>query len=235
MSLLTLIQTTAQLCKLTVPTVVETSTDTNILLLLALANESGKALAKRYDWQELTYFTNTILAGGSIDIGSITTCFGSQFDRVVNQTFWDISTRLPIDGPTTMQQWQQYQASNVVGPPYQFIVFSNRLKVGPTALASGDALTAYCISKYWCQSAGGTGQTSFAADSDIVNIPEDLFSLDIRWRFKSANGLSYGEDLQTAEQQIETYIGQNTPSKVLFLGGRNIFYNTNIPEGFWPG
>lgn len=235
MSLLTLMQDTVNSIGLPSPTVVMTSADQNIVTLLALANTSGRALMKRYEWQELMTFSGTIMTAGSIDIGSITTIFGSSFDRVVNQTFWDTSSRLPIDGPPTIQQWQQYQASNVVGPPYQFIVIGGRLKVGPTAIASGHVLTAYMISRNWCQSSGGTGQFSFAADTDTTVIPEELFKLDLIWRWKQKNGLSYAEDLQTAETSIETYIGQNTPARILFLGGRNILYPANIPEGYWPG
>lgn len=234
MSLLTLMQNVSNQLSLPEPTVVTTSTDQNIVTLLALANTAGKALMKRYEWQELMSFSGTITSTGSIDIGSIATIFGGGFDRIVNQTFWDTSSRLPIEGPPTIQQWQQYQASNVVGPPYQFIIYGNRLRIGPTALAADHVLTCYFISQYWCTSSTGTGQTAFAADTDLCVIPEELFALDLIWRWRQRKGLSYSEDMQTAEQQIETYIGQNTPSRILFLGGRNILYPANIPEGYWP-
>lgn len=235
MSLLTLMQDTASSMGITPPSQVVSSTDNNIVTLLALANTSGAALMKRYEWQELMTFSGTILTAGSIDIGDIATIFGTGFDRIVNQTFWDTSSRLPIDGPPTIQQWQQYQASNVVGPPYQFIIIGGRIKVGPTAIATNHVLTCYYITKNWCQSAGGTGQSAFAADTDTTVIPQELFKLDLIWRWKQKNGLSYAEDMQTAEMSIETYIGQNVPARVLFLGGRNILYPANIPEGYWPG
>ncbi len=235
MSLLTLMQDVTSAIGLPVPTVVTTSSDANVVTLLALANTAGTALMKRYEWQELTSFSGTIQATGSIDIGSITTIFGSGFDRIVNQTFWDNSMRQPIDGPVTIQQFQQGLANNVTGPPYYFFIYGGRFKIGPTAIAATDYCTCFTISKNWCASSGGTGQSAFAADTDVTVIPQELFKLDLIWRWKQKNGLSYAEDLQTAEQSIETYIGQNTPARVLFLGGRNIYYNTNIPEGYWPG
>ena len=71
MSLLTLIQGAASLCKVTVPTVVTTSTDKNVILLLALANEAGPQLMKRYEWQELTNFSGTIATGGTLAVGTV--------------------------------------------------------------------------------------------------------------------------------------------------------------------
>ena len=235
MSLLTLIQDTANSVGITAPTVVTTSTDTNIINLLALAQTSGKAMAKDYDWQELTSYSGTIAATGTVLIGGITTIFGGAFDRIVNQTLWDTTTRLPVDGPLTIQQWQQFKASNVVGPPYQFVIYGGNLYIGPTALASGDVLTCYYISKYWCQSSAAVGQTAWAADDDTAVIPEELLKLDLIWRWKQKNGLAYAEDMETAQAEFEKYTAQNTPARVLFIGGRNILYPANIPEGYWPG
>ncbi len=143
--------------------------------------------------------------------------------------------RQPIDGPVTIQQFQANQSNNVVGPPYYFFIYGSRFKIGPTAIAATDYCTCFFISKYWCQSGLGAGQSAFAADDDETVIPQELFKLDLIWRWKQKNGLSYAEDLQTAEEQIQTYIGQNVPARVLFLGGRNVYYPANIPEGFWPG
>ncbi len=235
MSLLTLIQNTASSVGITAPSVVITSTDANVVTLLALANTSGKDLAKAYAWQEMTQYSGTILATGTLLIGTITSIFGASFDRIVNQTLWDTSTRLPIDGPINIQQWQQYQASNVVGPPYQFIIYNNQFRIGPTALAANDVITCYFMTKNWCQSAALVGQAAWAADDDTAIIPEELLKLDLIWRWKAKNGLAYAEDMETAQRQFETYTAQNTPARILFLGGRNILYPANIPEGYWPG
>ncbi len=235
MSLLTLIQDTANAVGITSPATVIGNADANILTLLALAQSSGKEMAKAYEWQELTTFSGNIVSTGTIDQGTVLSNFGASFDRIVNQTFWDTSSRLPIDGPTTIQQWQQYQASNVVGPPYQFIITGGHLYIGPTAIAAGHNLTAYFMSKYWCQSAALAGQVSWLADTDTAIIPEELLKLDLIWRFKQKNGLAYAEDMETAQREFDVYTAQNTPARVLFLGGRNILYPANIPEGYWPG
>lgn len=235
MSLLTIIQDVANSVGITSPSVVVTATDTNILTLLSLANRSGKEMAKAYEWQELRTYSGTITTTGTIAQGTIQAQFGAGFDRISNQTLWDTSSRLPIDGPVTIQQWQQYLASNVVGPPYQFIFTGNQFLIGPTAIAAGHVLTCFFQSKYWCQSAAGAGQVAWTADTDTGVIPEELLTLDLIWRWKQKNGLAYAEDMETAQRQFDTYTAQNTPARVLFLGGRNILYPANIPEGYWPG
>ncbi len=54
MSLLSLTQSVCRLLSIPVPTVVATSTDTQIQLLFELANEEGQELARSYDWVILT-------------------------------------------------------------------------------------------------------------------------------------------------------------------------------------
>lgn len=236
MSLLTLIQTVYQEVGIgqTQPNAVITSTDANVLQLLALANTTGESLMKRYQWQELiTYASFT--TSGALNVGTITSCFGSDYDRMVNQTFWDTNTRLPIDGPVTIQQYQNDQAGMVAGPPYYFLFIGSQVFLGPTAIATGHVCTAYYMSQNWCESSTGTGQSSFQNDSDVTVIPQRLFKLDLIWRWKMAKGLSYAEDLKTAEQQIEQAIGGNAAARILYLGGSNRVYPTNIPEGNWPG
>jgi hypothetical protein len=233
MSLLTLIQTTCDSIGLTRPSVVITSADQNVRTLLALANTSGEELMKRYEWQELTKevtFTST----GTISQGSLAS-IASDMDRFVNDTFWNRGLREKIQGPVTQQQWQQDLSFNVVGPPYKFIVNDGTLYVGPTPLAAGQTLAFNYITQNWCQSSVGTGQAVWTADTDTTKIPERIHRLDLIWRFKSAKGLSYAEDLETAERSIEKHFGTNTARRILFVGGSDVrFFAENIPNGDWP-
>lgn len=234
MSLLTLIQQVSQSLGVPAPTAVVTSADTRVLELLVMANTTGDELTRRYFWQELTaeaQFTAT----GSIDLGHITGSIATDFGYFIDQTFWDRDLREPIIGPITAQEWQSDMSYAVVGPPYKFIVQGGRLKAGPTPLPVSDDLVFNYISKNWCESATGTGQSAFAADTDITRIPQELFKLELLWRWKQAKGLAYAEDLETAEEQIERYTGQNAGRRVLFIGGTGIYYLAeNVPLGDWP-
>lgn len=234
MSLLTLIQEVSQNLGVPAPAAVISSTDTRVLELLVMANSIGNEFARRYGWQETTKeasFSST----GSIFQGYLTGSIATDFGYFIDQTFWDRSATLPIVGPVPPQEWQADRSGAIVGPPYKFIIQGDMLKVGPTAIASGHTMVFNYISKNWCQSAAGAGQSAFAADTDTTIIPQEPFKLSLLWRWKQAKGLAYAEDMETAEEQIERYTGQNAGRRILFIGGAGNYYlPDNIPLGDWP-
>lgn len=233
MSLLTIVQDSCYVIGITAPTAVVTSSDATILELLAMANRVGNELSRRYEWQELTKQASWS-ATGSIDQGYLTS-IDTSFGRFIDQTMWDRTLRQNIIGPVTAQEWQSDLSWAVVSPPYKFIVQSGKLQVGPTAITAAHTMVFNFISKYWCQSSVGAGQSAFAADTDTAIIPEELFTLSLIWRWKQAKGLAYAEDMESAEEQIERYMGQSGGRRVLFVGGSGIYYlGENVPAGDWP-
>jgi hypothetical protein len=234
MALLDLIQDVSKTMGMPSPTVVMTSADTRVLELLIMADTTGKALTRRYEWQELVK-TSTFTTTGTIDQGFLTGSIATDFGYFINQTFWNRTLTEPILGPVTPQRWQADLSGLMTSPPYEFVVQADKLFIGPTALDSGDTCVFNYSSKNWCESAAGVGQDNFAADTDVTLIPQELFKLDLIWRWRQSKGLAYAEDLETAEDQIESYIGQNTGRRVLFIGGGAIYYTDgNIPGGNWP-
>ena len=234
MSLLTIVQEVSQVMGMPSPTAVVSSQDTRVLELFVLANRIGEELPRRYDWQELTYEARFV-ATGSIDLGHLAGSIATDFGWFVDQTFWDDSLRQPIIGPVTPQEWRSDRSFAVVGPPYKFIVQAGRLKGGPTALPVGDNLVFNYITKNWAQDASGTPKSSLTADTDTTLIPEELFKLSMIWRWKQSKGLAYAEDMETAEEQIDRYMGQSGGRRVLFIGGQGIYYlGENVPLGDWP-
>ena len=225
MALLDLIQDVSQTMGMTKPTAVMSSADTDT---------TGQELTRRYGWQELVQEAS-FTATGTIDQGYLSGSIATDFGYFVDQTFWDRSLRQPILGPVSRQEWQSDMSWAVVSPPYKFVLQGDKLLVGPTALPAGDTLVFNYLSKNWCESAGGTGQSSFAADTDVCIIPQELFKLSLIWRWKQSKGLAYAEDLESAEEQIDRFTGQDSGRRVLFIGGSGVYYLAeNIPAGDWP-
>lgn len=236
MSLLTLIQKASKAIGLASPTLVTSSQDARVLELLVLANDVGDDLMTRYEWQELTR-TASFASTGTVAQGTIgTSTIAIGFNRFIDSTFWDSSARLQIASGVELQEWRADIAGQISAPPYKSVIINNVLYVGATtAPAAGNVLTFDYITKYWCQSPAGVAQSEFAADDDTVLIPERLFFLSLIWRWKQSKSLAYSEDLETAEQAIERYIGQNVGRRVLYIGGAPIHYfPANIPAGDWP-
>lgn len=234
MSLLTIVQNVSKRLGVPAPSAVVTSSDTRVLELWTMANDIGTELERRYQWQELTREAN-FTSTGSIDMGSLTGSIATEFSYFIDQTFWDRDLKQPIIGPVTMQEWQSDLSFAVVGPPYKHIVINDRLLVGPTAITAGHTMVFNSLTENWAQDASGTGKASFTADDDTARIPENLIELSLVWRWKQSKGLAYAEDMETAEQQIGRYTGQDAGRRVLFIGGQGIYYLAeNVPLGDWP-
>lgn len=228
MSLLTIIQRVSKRVGLTAPVAAMSSTDENVVRMIEVANEEGEELFARHDWQNLVReATHTTLATESQ--GLITTIAGSDFSHVRNETFWN-RTKNRKWYPLEDVKWQELKASGITGPVEYFRLRGNYLLALPTPTA-GDTLAFEWVTKNWCESSIGTGQSVWAADADVSRMPEDLMIQGLVWRWKKSQGLEYAEDFRQYEIRVGTAIVRDgTPGKINMGGGSSA---SNIPEGSW--
>lgn len=200
MSLLSIAQKVAPRLGLRRPPAIIGSTDQTAQMLLELANEEGDELSRFHDWQSLVMErTFTTLA----QVEQTNALIAADYDRLPhNVEIWNRSLNARYAGPTPQRIWQQLQQGVSAGIAGWWRVIGNQLMIYP-APAADQALTFEYLSKNWCQSATGTPQSEFLADSDIARVPERLMILGIRWRWKAARGFAYGEDMETYEREKE--------------------------------
>lgn len=229
MSLLTLIQDVCPRIGLTEPNAAMSSTDDNIIRLVGLANEEGDELAARCDWQNLIReATHTTLANESQ--GLITTICGADFSHIRNETFWN-RTQNRRWHPVDDVRWQAMKSSAITGPDAYFRLRGNYLRVLPVPTA-GQTLAFEWVTRYWCESSGGTGQEAWAADTDVARLPEKLMLAGLVWRWKKSQGLEYAEDFSQYEARVANAIARDGVKPVLHMGsGSGI--SRNVPEGNW--
>ncbi len=235
MSLLTMIGAVANSMGFTAPTVVMASTDAMVQEWLALANTSGRALSIAYPWQEITRectFSSTAQYNqGTID-GSIVTA--GDYDRMVNSTLWNRSGVLKATGPIGSTEWQADIAFSAAAPFPKYRIWQGQLFIGPSVPTSGDTWAFEYISTNWCQSAAGASQSTWQADTDTGILSENLMKLDIIWRWKVSKSLEYADDLGNFEDEFNLRSGQTAGARTLYLGGANVVFPINVPEGNWP-
>ena len=97
-----MIQAASKRLNLNSPTSAISSSDENTIQLVALAQEEGKSLARRHPWQILITektFTSTAAAA---QVGAIPT----DFDRFVDESFYNRTQKRPVHGPISPQDWQ---------------------------------------------------------------------------------------------------------------------------------
>lgn len=237
MSVLQIIQKTCGRLSLNQPVTVVTSTDLQVRQLFGLLNEAGAAMAKRGEpgWQALrgewTFVTTATPTQTNTPIPP-------DFGKFIPNSFWNRTSVRPVSGPLTPQQWQLLQARPAISTVY--LAYSERagnFLIGPTPPA-GETIAYEYISTYWAKSSANVAKAEFTSDDDGTYLDEELLILDLKWRWKAAKGLDYGEEMVTAEREITKALGNDGGATMLNVGGPvGIEYpeRLNIPEANWPG
>ncbi len=195
-------------------TSVASSTNRTARRLMASANSSGRALARRADWQTLREeYTFLTVATEEQTAGDLPT----DFDRIVVETAYNRTRTRPLAGPLLPQEWQQIQAMTAnVGPTDSFYIRGNTFYITP-APAAGETIAYEYIGKYWVDTGpapDGVGDaTSFTTDLDVPLFDEEMMILDIAWRYQKSRGLPYAEDFRSAELMIADRIARDGVGK----------------------
>ncbi len=206
MSLLDIVQDAAVLCNLPAPTSVISSSDPNVPLLLRLANQEGRELSRRHDWQALLVdFTQTSVATEK------QTALPTDYDRLTAYPeVWNRSLGLPYNGPTSPRTWGTLKGLAVTSaqPGWWRLTSSSVSPFGPTieitpAPTAGETLAFYYLTNTWCRSSAFVDQDSWESDTDEALIPDRLITLGMVWRYKQAKGLDYAENMSTYEREVE--------------------------------
>lgn len=229
MSLLTLAQTVFQRIGLTTPNAVATSSDAQVLQLMALINEEGRKLStgesvgRPVDWTALQSEA-TWTATATEDQGAIATIApGLRF--IINGTIFNRTLRRPVPGPLGPQSWQLLKAANVTGPYPQWRVRGGRLIMTPVPNA-GDSIYFEYQSSYWAQSSGGTSKAAFTLDDDVSLLDEELLIQGALWRWKKAKGLEYEQDFAEYKVSVLNAISRDMGKPTLDMGAPQ--YRTGV-------
>lgn len=236
MNLLTLVQTFCDRTGLPRPSYAISSTDSQVLQIIALVNEVCEDISTRWDWQTLVKeVLFTTIAGE--DQGDIYTIMGlerSSFNKISQQTIFNRTLRLPLFGPMTGSKWQAIKALPATGPFYKYRIRGDRLLFNPPA-AEGhqcafEALTTLCV-----QSDAGDPQISFQADTDSFLLDDKLLLAGLRWKWKAEKGLDYAEEFNRYEALGADLASRDATKPTLMMDGGGTDFRPGIfvPSGNW--
>lgn len=231
MTLLTMVQQAALMVGITQPSVVVGSTNQQVQELLACAQEEGRKLMKRGVWQVLR--KQQLFSAVAQEIQ--TNMIPSDYDRFVNETFWNRTRRRPLYGPMTPQEWQNLKAWTSSPVSDTFTMRGNDIYIIPTPTA-GDEMAYEYVSKNWCQSSGGTPQDEWLADTDTGILPERIMQMGIQWRYKQKKGLKFMPDYQVYETEVKQQLAGDNPLRTVNFGNPNWigrYPGIAVPDGSW--
>lgn len=230
MSLLTLIQEVCDLLALPRPQIVINSPDLQVRQLHAIAVEEADDLAASFPWQIMTRQRTFSTTATPEQL----TALAEDLSWMLNNSFFNRTTRRPVLGPITPQLWQNIQAN----PQINRVILAFRMRGGEflvTPNPPADQTIGYeYISTKWAVSEDGLEEkTQWTLDSDTSFISERLIKLGVRWRWRQTKGLPYAEDYDTYQRQKEQVQARDGGSTLLNVtGGGDWVYvgNPNVPE-----
>jgi hypothetical protein len=240
-SLLEIITTVCAEVGLPIPTAVIGNQDQQVSQLLALANREGREMVSLDGgWPQLQATQTITLANGVAAYA-----FPTDFDSYIPTTIWNTDQRWPVSGPMTPQEWQVLKSGWVNSQPFQrFRIISNMIYFDPIpdVSADGQTVTIEYQSNSYCQSASGTPQNRYLADTDLWRLPRDIAELGTKWRFLAAKRLSYDEEKvawanAVDREQARAYVGRTLPTNISDANFGGFLGNGygNIQDGDWPG
>lgn len=196
MSLLSLLQNASDRLGIVRPASVINSSDQQTARLLGYAQQEGEELAAGYPWQILSAETTFVSTATETQTNAIP----DAFDRFIDDTFYNRTRKRPVWGPMNSTDWAFAKSvvSTVIIESFRQRGSSTDILITPVPVA-GDTYAFEYISKNWCQSSGGTGQSSWLSDTDTGILDEKLMTLGVIWRFKAGQGFDYSEEFRTYE------------------------------------
>lgn len=174
--------------------------------LLRYANKVGKRLMKGYAWEVLRKEVTFTSVGSETQTGILP----SDFDRFVAETFWNRSTETLVSGPVSPVQWQGLKALGYSGDP-KFALRGGNVLILPQ-LSAGATLAFEYVSNLWCQSSGGTGQTAWAADTDVGVLDEELLTLALKFTYLTDEGLPNAQAAEEFTDYLNTLLDNDQPN-----------------------
>jgi len=212
------------------PTTVVSSTDTNVIKLLALITATCEDLMNEFDWQALQkrYTFNT-------QNGVEEYALPTDTERFISSSFFDQNNRWPMQGPLNATEWEALRVSGLNASPFQrYRVFGNMLHLFPTPGASPYTFVYEYVSNSFCTSSGGVAQTTVQQDSDIILLDSRCVIYGSKLKWLSSNNMDTTSALVDYMRALDFAKSSDVPARRLSLAGGSmgtpLLSTANLPD-----
>lgn len=169
----------------------------------------------------------------------------SDFERLVSETAWQKDKYWRMRGSIPPKQWQAIRNRQATVPYNVYRVLRTQNSVSsisqdaaPQTLrkfvlepAPGENITLVYeyISRAWWIAQDGTQYKRRATDdTDESLFGDDLHILDVVWRFKSANGLKFSDELAIFEVERDRMLVQDASAEYIAVG-----HDRRLGANYW--
>jgi len=197
MTLLTIAQSILKETKSgSVPTTIIGNVEDVAKQMLEVMTVSVTELARSYDWQELqkekTFSTVAATVGYNLP---------TDFDRFINNTFWNETSDEKVVGPVTPEEYRILKTDNAGAVNDYFRIRAGQVLIYPIPSSIESMIYEY-VSNLVVLSSSLVGQSQWLADTDLPAIDAHMVRLDATWRWLKNQGRPYAEDQKIANSAI---------------------------------
>ena len=201
-------------------TAIVNNRDSTARMMLALANRSGRELAKMRNasngsWESLIreHEVNHVANQGSY-------LLPSDFAEIINDTVWEKGEYWQARGPYSAQEWSKLRYS-ITGNGLlrqNWRIQDGEIKFYPVPAESGQVIVFEYISDAWVKLNDGTRRNQFTADDDKAVFDDNLMQMAIEWRYRQSRGLAFGSQLEEYEQSRDEQMARDGGLRIVRMG-----------------
>jgi len=181
----------------------------------------------------LNYQVTQTVTGGTATFQKVKYALPADYVATVNRTHWDKSKRWEMLGPETAQQWEWLLSGYIsTGPRVRWRLLGKYFQIWP-GMNAGELLGFEYRSAAWAESAGGTAQNSFTADSDTCIYPDRLMVLGTKLKYFEAKGFDTTALYRDYSGELEVAMAQNMAAANISFAprpGTVLIGYDNIPD-----
>lgn len=197
------------------------SADPNILQMISLLKSAGRAMVRERNWTYLRreHSFTTVAGQSAYD-------FPAGFLNMIDQTGWVRTTRLPLAGPLSPQEWQ-YLKARLVGATLTLLFrpMEQQIHIFPDgANTPGDLEVAFEYqTSFWVQPTGQAAPTTDApsAKDDTVWFDSFLASRRLKLEFLKAKGFDTTQVEKDFRHAWDLVTNDDTQAPILNLAKRS--------------
>lgn len=211
------------------PTSVFDSSDGTVIQMRTLLNDAGEELLTEHEWQILSREHQITTVPGQVEYD-----LPADFDRYITSSQWNYSTRLPMLGSVTTQQWQELKARQLGGLTISLIfqVDQGKLVLYSSPSEAQNIVLPY-LSRAWVQDATGTLRDNATQNSDVILYDPALFRAKLQLDWMTNKGFDTTAINKKYNDLLTAAKNKDTPAQPLTLvpgGAVPLLGLANMPE-----
>jgi len=235
MSLLSVVQEFSKRTGLSIPGSVVSTSNKQVLQMWGLLEEILEDVSiTRANWTKQNREA-TFSSVAAEDQGFLET-LAPGYIEVLTDTMFNRTSKLPITGPLTPEEWQHAQAVVYTSAYHSFRIKGGKLFIYPALGASESIAFEYTSSYLVYDSSTTDWKRNFTADSDTFALDESILIRGLRMLWKREKGLPYSEEMRDYERVLQKFEGVDgvKPDLHMDSGPRDRIPGIIIPDSSWP-